>query len=244
MRVFPALSLASAALLHASMLPLYGVAQTAAAPAPVTGSTARSAVPSSAAPATNAGAAMTKYHSDVLHLSYTYPSTYKDASATVGPAFEASISHADGAAADATRCITVPFSAINTASGFSIVLLLRSDASCAKKSYTAADLPVFTQGEVQGLNASGGHPQFGDPVSFTSGGHPAQMLHGSFTLPTGQAMRAMVTCVLLKPDIACFQFLGSSDDNLHTMAAFPVSYDDGPPAPLLPADVLSKANAK
>ena len=187
---------------------------------------------------------MTTFHSDVLHLSYSYPAKYSDASATVGPAFEASMSHAEGSQADAARCITVPFSAMNTENGLSILLLLRSDAGCAKKDYKASDLPVFTQGEVQGLSASGGHPQFGEPVSFTTGGHPAQLLQGSFTLPTGQAMQAMVTCVLLKPDIACFQFLGSSDSNLHAMAAFPISFDGGPAVPLVPSAVITKANEK
>ena len=187
---------------------------------------------------------MKTYRSDVLRLAYSYPSIYNDASATVGPAFEASMSHVDGSAADATRCVTLPFSAMNTDHGLAVLLLLRSDAGCAKKKYTASELPVFTEGEVQGLSASGGHPQFNAPVSFTTGGHPAQVLQGSFTLPTGQAMRAMVTCVLLQPDIACFQFLGSSDDNLRTMAAFPVSFDGGPAAPLLPASVLAQASGK
>ena len=187
---------------------------------------------------------MTTYHSDVLHLSYSYPSIYKDASATVAPAFEASMNHAETGVPDALRCITLPFSAINTDNGLAILLLVRADAGCAKKTFTASELPVFTQGEVQGLQASGGHPQFSEPVSFTTSGRPAQMLQGSFTLPTGQAMRAMVTCVLLKPDIACFQFLGSSDENLRTMAAFPVSFDGGPAAALLPANVLTKPNTK
>lgn len=187
---------------------------------------------------------MKTYHSDVLRLTYSYPSLYTDASATVGPAFEASMNHAEGNAADATRCITVPFSAMSAEKGLSILLLLRSDAGCAKKDYKASDLTVFTQGEVQGLSASGGRPQFGEAVSFTTGGRPAQMLQGSFMLPTGQAMQAMVTCVLLKPDIACFQFLGSSAQNLHSMAAFPVSFDGGTAAPLLPATVLAGPNAK
>lgn len=234
MRVLPALPFAFATLLQAA-------AQTAQTPAATNGG--GSTAPSAAAPSTASGA-MTTYHSDVLHLSYSYPSKYNDASAVVGPAFEASMNHAEGSAADATRCITLPFSAMNIENGLSIVLLLRSDAGCAKKTYTASDLPVFTQGEVQGLSASGGHPQFGEPVSLAVSGHPAQMLRGSFTLPTGQSMRAMVTCVLLKPDIACFQFLGSSDENLHTMAAFPVSLDGGPAVPLLSAEVIGKPNAK
>ena len=154
------------------------------------------------------------------------------------------MNHAETGAPDATRCITLPFSAINTENGLAIVLLVRADAGCAKKNFTVSELPVFTQGEVQGLQASGGHPQFSEPVSFTTGGHPAQMLRGSFTLPTGQALRAMVTCVLLKPDIACFQFLGSSDENLRTMAAFPVSFEGAPAVPLLPASVLSSSSGR
>ena len=169
-----------------------------------------------------------------------YPASFLDASSTVGPAFQASISGATGEGSEITRCVTLPFSAMNSSKGLSVVLLVRADAGCTKKTFTAAQLPEFTHGEVQGLSASGAKPHFGEPVSFTTGNHPAQLLQGSFTLPTGQAMRAMVACVLLKPDIACFQFLGSSDENLRSMSAFPVSFDGGPAQPLVPASMLSK----
>ena len=197
--------------------------------------TAGSPANGSTAPATTSGAGTNTYRNDALHLAYTYPATYLDASGTVGPAFQASVANVTGEGADITRCVTLPFSAMSSSNGLSIVLLVRADAACTKKTFTAAQLPEFTRGEVQGLSASGAKPQFGDPVSFTTGGHQAQLLQGSFTLPTGQAMRAMVTCVLLKPDIACFQFLASSDANLRTMGAFPVSFDGAPAQPLVPA---------
>ena len=182
----------------------------------------------------------TIYRNDVLHLAYTYPASFLDASATVGPAFQASVGNAVGESADLTRCVTLPFSAMSSANGLSIVVLLRADAACTKKNYTPANLPEFTRGEVQGLSASGARPHFGEPVSFTTGGHAAELLQGSFTLPTGQSMRALVACVLLKPDIACFQFLGSTDENLHTMSAFPVSFNGGAAQPLVPATTFAK----
>ena len=191
-----------------------------------------------AAPAVGTGTNI--YRNEALHLTYNYPATYLDASATVGPAFQASVSNAVGGDADLTRCVTLPFSAMSSASGLSIVLLMRADAACTKKTFTVANLPEFTRGEVQGLSASGAKPQFGAPVSFATAGHAAQLLQGSFILPTGQSMRAMVACVLLKPDIACFQFLGSSDENLRTMSAFPVSFDGAPAQPLVPAATLTR----
>ncbi len=183
---------------------------------------------------------MTTYRNETLHLSYSYPANYTDASALAGPALEASMSHDENGKKDLTRCVTLPFSAMSSAGGLAVVLLVRADAGCLKKSFTAAQLPEFTRGEVQGLSASGARTQFGEPVAFTTGGHPAEVLRGTFAVPTGQTMYAIATCVLLKPDIACWQFIASAEDNLRTMSAFPVSLDGGAATPLLPASMFAK----
>ena len=185
---------------------------------------------------------MTTYHNDTLHLSYSYPAAYTDASSMVGPAFEASLSHGSLGGKDSTRCVTLPFSAMDAnAGGLAVVLLVRADAGCLKKNFTPGQLPEFTQGEVQGLVASGARTQFDQPVAFTTGDHAAELLRGTFELPTGQALHAMVVCILLKPDVACWQFLGSSDERLNAMSTFPVSVDGKPPMALVPAEVLAKA---
>lgn len=217
MRVSPGLVTLCFALLSASG----AKTQTPQAAAPGTTAKLPDAPASSSSP-------MQTYRSDVLHLSYSYPAGYTDASAVVGAAFQASLGEMPLGGKDATHCITLPFSVMSTAGGqLSIVLLVRADAGCLKRTFTAEQLPEFTQGEVQGLSASGAKPQFGEPVSFTVAGHPAQQLKGSFALPTGESMHAMVTCVLLKPDVACWQFLGNNDESLRTMSTFPVHFDGG-----------------
>ena len=189
----------------------------------------------SATPGNNGGGAASKvYKNDALHLSYTYPAAYSDASAMVGPAFQASLSQASAEDQNALRCVTLPFSAMDASKGLSLVLLVRADAGCLKKTFTAADLPEFTRGEVQGLAASGAHTQFSDPVPFTTAKHDAEMLRGTFELPTGQQLHAMVVCVLMKPDVACWQFLASSEDSVRFMSAFPVSLEGGAVLSLVP----------
>ncbi len=185
------------------------------------------------------------YRNEALHLNYSYPASYTDASAVVGPAFQASLSQAPGEAAakkgkDATRCVTLPFSVMNSSNGLAIVLLVRADAGCLKKTFTAAELPAFTQGEVQGLTASGARTQFGEPVAFTTEGHAAELLRGTFQLPAGESLQAMVACVLLKPDVVCWQFLASTESNLRAMGAFPVSLDGAAPMPVVPAMLFPK----
>ncbi len=204
---------------------------------------AQTPAPPTSAPAPPAASgSLTTYHSDPLKLTYSYPAAFKDATDMVGPAFQASISHNDaGAKEDDLRCVTLPFSAMDSADGkISMVLLVRADAGCMKKTFTAAQLSQFTKGEVTGLTASGAHAQFGEPANFTTAGHPAQLIRGTFALPTGQKMNAMVACVLVSPDVACWQFLASSDEALRTMSAFPVSFDGGQPAPLIPPDTIAK----
>ncbi len=196
-------------------------------------------------PTAPASAPMATYHNEALHLNYSYPANFTDASAVVGPAFQASLNQTQGEAVgkntkDATRCVTLPFSVMNSGNGLAIVLLVRADAGCMKKTFTAAELPAFTRGEVQGLTASGARTQFGEPIAFTTEGHAAEWLRGSFQLPTGESLQAMVACVLLKPDVVCWQFLASSEVNLRTMGAFPASLDGAAPMPVVPATLFSK----
>lgn len=214
-----------------------------AASAQTANQTAAPPSPSATAPSPDASAAAPSvYHNDALKLDYSYPSYFKDATDMVGPAFQASMAQNPNAAGnDDLRCVSLPFSAMNSTGGnVSMVLLIRADAICMKKSFTAAQLSQFTKGEVTGLTASGAHTHFGEPVSFTTAGHAAQLIRGTFDLPTGQSMHSLVACVLVQPDVACWQFLGSSDDTLRSMGAFPVTFDGSKPTPLIPAEVLAK----
>ena len=198
-----------------------------------------SAPSTSAADASDAPAnsASKTYSNDTLHLHYSYPASFNDATAVVSAAFKASVEDSPVGGKDAAHCITLPFSVMSTAGGqLSILLLVRADAACFKRTFTPEQLPEFTQGEVRGLSASGAKPQFGKPVDFTIGNHPAEQLQGSFALPTGDSMRAMVTCVLLKPDVVCWQFLGNSEESLRKMSSFPLSFDNGAPVTLVPPD--------
>ncbi len=186
-------------------------------------------------PATDAPSPLKTYSNDTLHLRYSYPASFTDAGVLVSAAFKASVEETPSVGKDAAHCITLPFSVMNTAGGqLSIVLLVRADAACLKRTFTPAQLHEFTQGEVQGLSASGAKPQFSEPVNFTVSGHAAEQMYGSFALPTGDSMRAMVTCVLVKPDVACWQFLGKDEESLRRMSAFPVTFDNGAPATLTP----------
>lgn len=196
--------------------------------------TATPPVQSTNAPGPGDSASKT-YSNDLLHLHYSYPSSFNDATAIVSAAFKASVEGSPVGGKDAAHCISLPFSVMSTAGGqLSILLLVRADAACFKRTFTPGQLPEFTQGEVQGLSASGAKPQFGEPVSFTAGGHAAEQLQGSFALPTGDTMHAMVTCVLLKPDVVCWQFLGNNEESLRKMSSFPISLDRGEPFTLVP----------
>ena len=191
--------------------------------------------PSAGTSPANPPTALKTYSNDALHLHYSYPASFTDASAVVATAFKASVDESPIGGKDAAHCVTLPFSVMSTAGGqLAIVLLMRADAACFKRSFTPEQLPEFTQGEVRGLSASGAKPQFGGPVDFNLSGRPAEQLQGSFALPTGDAMHAMVTCVLVKPDIVCLQFLGNNDESLRNMSGFPLSFDNGAPVTLVP----------
>lgn len=183
---------------------------------------------------------MSTYRNDTLRLSYAYPSNYVDASAMVQPAFQASVGQDAGIASEA-KCISLPFSRMQSGSGqIGILTLARADSACLKKKFSAKSVAEVAQGEAQGLAASGAKVNFGQPVNFAVAGRPASLLQGNFSLPTGQSMQAMVVCVLDQPDIACWQFLSNTTLGLSTMAGFPVTFDGSAAAPLVPTDVLTK----
>ena len=204
----------SASLLFASLLS--ATAQTAPAP--------------SATPASG----MTSYRDDALHLSYSYPKNYVDASSVVGPAFQATVGQ-NATAAPLVRCISLPFSRMGTADNqMSVLLLLHADAGCLKRKFTANSVTELAEGEAKGISASGAKTSFGQPVNFEIASRPASLVQGSFTLPTGQAMQAMVVCVLDQPDIACWQFLSNTAAGITNMSTFPVTFDGSPASPLAP----------
>ena len=214
--------LLSASLLAALLLP--AAAQTPATPRP----------------AAAHGTGTTTYRDDALHLTYTYPSTYTDASAMVVPAFQASQS-GDPASAAQAACLSLPLSRVNTdGKDMAMLVLIHADGTCLKKKYTAKSVIEAAQDEAHGLAASGAKTSFGQPVAYTVATHPAALLLGSFVLPTGQTMQAMIACVLDQPDIACWQFLATTTGRLRTMSTFPIAFDNTPATPLIPAEILTK----
>lgn len=183
---------------------------------------------------------MATYHNDNLRLTYSYPASYTDAAAVVGPAFQASLS-GDPAAMAQAACISLPLSRMEAASGhMGLVVLVRADAACFKKKFNAKSVTEAAQDEAHSLAASGAKTNFGQPVTFNVASHPATLVLGSFTLPAGAAMQALVVCVLDQPDIACWQFLATDTNQIRTMSAFPVAFDGAAPTPLVPADVLTR----
>lgn len=183
---------------------------------------------------------MSSYHNDTLHLSYSYPSRYIDASPLVKPAFEASLNQ-NAATAPTAKCISLPFSRMGSGKDqMGILLIVRADAACLKKKFTAASVTELAEGEAQGIAASGAKVDFGEPVNFQLADRPASMLQGGFTLPTGQTMQARVICVLAQPDIACWQFLSGNTAGIKAMSSFPVTFEGSPAVPLTPPAAASK----
>ena len=177
---------------------------------------------------------MSSYRDDTLRLTYSIPSNYVDAMALVGPAFQASIGQNASLGASA-KCITLPLSRMASEKGqIAIVLLVRADAGCLKRKFTAASVTELTKGEAQGISASGAKSQFGDPLNFEIAKRPASLVQGNFTLPTGQVMQSLVVCVLDQPDVACWQYLANNTEALATMSSFPVAFDGSPATPLAP----------
>ncbi len=184
------------------------------------------------------GSALDTYRNDALRLSYSYPANFVDASSMVGPAFEATVGK-DPAAEPMAKCLSLPFSRMASGTGkLSLLLLVRADAGCLKRKFTAKSVTELAQGEALGLAAAGAKTNFSSPLQFQVATRPAALVRGSFKLPTGQNLQVMVVCVLDEPDIACWQFLADTSTELGTLSALPVTFQGTQPQPLVPSSVL------
>ncbi|HSY37041.1 MAG TPA: hypothetical protein VK814_14895 [Acidobacteriaceae bacterium] len=192
------------------------------------------ALPQSTAPPTSP---TTTFHSDALHLDYTYAAAFTTLPTVADQALQSEKDKASGAVAKATvSCISLPLTATDSRSGFRMISIMRLDGTCLGRATTSAELAALATSSLTDSLKRFGDPQIGTAAYFHLADHPAAVLSGSVTSEKyGATFYGTATCLIQGNDAVCWEFLASKCSALPELLAYPIAFDGQPAQPLIPA---------
>jgi hypothetical protein len=173
------------------------------------------------------------FHSDVLHLDYTYPKSFQTMATAADAAVKEERDKATGATKAAMGCITLPLIAADSASGIRMVLIMRMDGDCLGA--TISDLgAVATSGLTESLKRFG-DPQVGKPSDYKVAGRAASTIFGTVKSETyGATFYGATSCLTQGKDIVCWELLSSDCTQLPDLMNYPVRFDGETAEPVIP----------
>jgi hypothetical protein len=177
------------------------------------------------------------FHSDVLHLTYTYSSTFKPLPTVGDNALQSEKDKATGAVAKAeVSCISLPLTATDATTGFRMISIMRLDGACLGRPTTPAELSTLATTTLSDSLKRFGDPQLGTPAYYQIANHSAAVLSGSVVSAKYAAtFYGTATCLLQGADAVCWEFLASKCSALPDLLANPIQFDAQPAQPLIPA---------
>jgi hypothetical protein len=177
------------------------------------------------------------FHSDALHLDYTYSSVFKPMPAVADQAIQSEKDKATGAVHKAeVSCISLPLTATDSSNGFRMISIMRLDGTCLGRPTTSAELAALATSTLTDSLKRFGDPQTGAAAYFQLADHSAAVLSGSVVSDKYAAtFYATATCLLQGPDAVCWEFLASKCSALPELIAYPIAFDGQPAQPLIPA---------
>ena len=177
------------------------------------------------------------FHSDALHLDYTYSSLFKAMPAVADQALQSEKDKATGAVPKAAvSCISLPLTATDASSGFRMISIMRLDGTCLGRPTTSAELAALATTSLTDSLKRFGDPQTGTAAYFQLADHPAAVLSGSVVSGKyGTTFYGTATCLPQGADAVCWEFLASKCSALPELIAYPIQFDGQPAQPLIPA---------
>lgn len=187
-----------------------------------------SALPAIAAgPQTAAPPTTMKFHSDTLHLDYTYPTSFVQRDTSK----------------DATHpCGTESISAVDTKGDFSMIILQDEDGGCLNKNL-AANLPARVAIVAKGLLKPYGTPVLPDVTAYMIGSHYAVTTNAFIFDPKdGKTHYDAVSCQMIGKHAVCWELISTSCSALTEMESYPVTFAGELPKPLIPESLKPECN--
>src|ERR1700679_4009170 len=121
----------------------------------------------------------TTFHSDTLHLDYTYGSSFAAMPAVADQALQSEKDKATGVTKAAMHCITLPLTATDSSNGFRMILIVRMDGVCLGSTTPSSGLGTVTTSALTQSLLRFGDPQVGTSADYQVAGHPASVISGS-----------------------------------------------------------------
>jgi len=184
------------------------------------------------------------FHSDALHLDYTYSSAFKTMPSISDEAIQSEKDKATGAVSKATvSCISLPLVATDSSSGFRMISIMRLDGTCLGRPTTSAELGALATSSLTDSLKRFGDPQTGSPTYFQVADHSAAVISGSVVSPKyGTTFYATASCLIQGSDAVCWEFMASKCSALPELIAYPIHFDNQPAQPLIPAKFAQACN--
>jgi hypothetical protein len=160
-----------------------------------------------------------KFHSDTLHLDYTYPTSFAQRDTSKDT------SHPCGVSA---------ISAVDSKNGFRMIILQDDDGVCLNKNL-APSLPDRASRLVNGILKRYGTPSILDVTAYLIGTHHAVTTNGFvFDPAAGRTHYVAVSCQIIDKHAACWSLVTTSCSALTEMERYPITFAGELPAPLIP----------
>ena len=182
--------------------------------------------------------ATTTFHSDTLHLDYTYPKSLESLASTADEAMKEEQNNETGALKAAVSCITLPLMAADSTGGMRMVLIMRLDGVCLGTTTPVSDLgAVATSGLTESLKRFG-DLQVGKPTTYEVMGHSASAIFGTVkSVSYGMTFYGGTSCLLQGKDVLCWEFVVSDCAQLSPLMSYPAQFDGKTAEPLIPANL-------
>jgi hypothetical protein len=183
------------------------------------------------------GSPTATFHSDTLHLDYTYAASFTTMPTISDQALQSEKDKASGAVPKAeVSCISLPLTATDTTSGFRMISIMRLDGTCLGRPTTSAELGALTTSTLTQSLKRFGDPQLSAAAYFHVADHAAAVLSGSVKSEKyGTTFYGTASCLIQGSDAVCWEFLASKCSALPELIAYPIQFDGQPAQPLIPA---------
>jgi len=184
------------------------------------------------------------FHSDALHLDYTYSSLFKALPTVADQTLQSEKDKATGAVAKAAvTCISLPLTATDSTNGFRMISIMRLDGTCLGRPTTSGELAALATTSLTDSLKRFGDPQVGAAAYFQVANHSAAVLSGSVRSEKyGTAFYGTVSCLIQGTDAVCWEFMASKCSALPELLAYPIQFEGQPAQPLIPAKFAQACN--
>ena len=176
------------------------------------------------------------FHSDILHLDYTYSSSLVADPSLGDQAIQSQKDTTTGLVKAATNCVSLPLTAIDSSNGFRMVVLLRVDGTCIGQPTAPSELAALATNTLTQSLQRFGTPQMAASADYLLATHPAAVLSGSVKSEKyGTTFYGTASCTIQGKDAVCWEFLANDCSKLPELIAYPIKFDGESPQPLIPA---------